>query len=184
MASSKIDEALSGQRRVYLRPVEYGDLDFTLRNRQHPEIRAATLGRVFPVTPENELRWYQGLGVGEYPGRVVFVACNRNDVRVGMFHLGDINWVSRTAWLGIWVAPECQGKGYGRAILEEGLAYGYAALGLRQVRLEVLSENLPALTLYGSSGFVQEGRLSAAAWVGGEYQDVVIMRHGGGGWST
>jgi diamine N-acetyltransferase len=171
------DDALSNDRRIYLRPVEYGDLEFTRKNRQHPEIRAATLGRVFPITPENELRWYEGLGVGEYPSRIALIACDGSDTPVGVFFLAEINWIDLTAWLGMWVAPEEQGKGHGRAILEEGLAYGYTLLGMRQIRLEVVCDNDRAIALYSSTGFQEEGRLLRARRVGVSYLDVAIMRH-------
>ncbi len=177
MGNVEIDFNAASRRAVYLRPVERGDLDFTRQHRQAPEIRAATLGRVFPVTPENESRWYEGLGVGEYPTRVALIACSEDHARVGAFFLGEINWISRTAWLGIWVPSELQGNGYGRAILEEGMTYAYASLGLRQIRLEVARRNERAIGLYSAVGFVEEGCLSQAAWINGELQDVLVMRH-------
>ncbi len=162
---------------IRLRPVEPADLDFTRANRSLPEIRVATLGRVFPVTPENELNWYQTLGNAPFPRSVYLIACGEDSWRVGAFQLAEINWVSRTAWLGMWVAPQEHGRGFGRTILALGLEYAYRTLGLRQIRLEVSVTNEVAHALYRSEGFVEEGTLEGAYYDGLNFVDVRIMRH-------
>lgn len=59
--------------------------------------------------------------------------------------------------LRIAIAPEVQGSGYGRLLIEDGIAL-LAARGVSGIFLEVASKNLPALALYRAAGFIEIGR--------------------------
>jgi [ribosomal protein S18]-alanine N-acetyltransferase len=58
--------------------------------------------------------------------------------------------------LSVAVSPKCQGRGYGRRLLEAHLG-ALAAHGARTVFLEVEEGNTPALALYQRFGFRQVG---------------------------
>ncbi len=57
----------------------------------------------------------------------------------------------------LYVAPEAQGQGTGRALLEAGLAR-LAGLGARRVQLWVFETNTGAQALYRHMGFTVDGR--------------------------
>jgi ribosomal-protein-alanine N-acetyltransferase len=59
--------------------------------------------------------------------------------------------------LRIAIAPEVQGSGYGRLLIEDGIAL-LATRGVSGIFLEVASKNLPALALYRAAGFIEIGR--------------------------
>ncbi len=65
-----------------------------------------------------------------------------------------------TGWLiaNVAVAPEFRGRGIGRALVSACLEYARAH-GARWAALQVRADNIPALRLYRSLGFVEIGRI-------------------------
>lgn len=78
---------------------------------------------------------------------------------------------------GMFVAPAWRGKGLGRQLLEQALAFADAMPGLHQVTLTVTAGNAAAVTLYESMGFVVFGRAPDALLVDGvSYDDIQMVR--------
>ncbi|MCS7316164.1 MAG: GNAT family N-acetyltransferase, partial [Bryobacteraceae bacterium] len=84
--------------------------------------------------------------VGEVRGRVVAMATATvdPDCRLGYIEL-------------LAVDPACQGRGYGRAMLRQMLAY-LKELGCEHAHLECLENNEAGNRLYRSEGFVEVAR--------------------------
>lgn len=160
-----------------LRAVEPGDLEFTRLTRSDPEVFLGTLGRRFPTTPDGEERWYESLGNGRFPTSAVWCIVDGSGDKVGLVQLDEIDWIHRTTWFGIWVAPTAAGRGHGRRATESALTRAYEMFELRQVRLQVLADNHAARSIYDSLGFVVEGTLFGAATLPDGVKDIVIMRH-------
>lgn len=160
-----------------LRAIQPDDLDFTRVSRADPQVHLGTLGRRFPTTPDGERLWYESLGSGRFPTNAVWCMLDGSGERVGVVQLDEIDWISRTAWFGIWVAPAFHGRGHGRRGTESALARAYESFELRQVRLKVIADNDGARGIYESLGFVTEGVLHAAVALPHGFKDVVIMRH-------
>lgn len=76
--------------------------------------------------------------------------------------------------LGIGLLPEVRGKGLGKALLDVTIAAA-ERLDFRRIELTAFSDNLRAISLYETRGFVREGVMRAAARFGDEYRDVVLM---------
>lgn len=75
----------------------------------------------------------------------------------------------------IYVAPECQGRGVGRALLGALLARCEAA-GLRlMVAVIGDSANVASIGLHESCGFQRAGLLPAVGWKHGRWVDSVLM---------
>ena len=100
---------------------------------------------------------------GEIVGTVGFF---RHDGPKRM-HIGKI--------VGMHVAAEHQGKGYGRALLAEALGRVRQMPGLAVVHLAVESTNEPARALYTSFGFETYGVERQAIFVDGQYFDEDLM---------
>lgn len=161
-----------------LRAVEPTDLEATRVWRSDWSVVRQTFGRVFPITPENESRWYAELGVGPFPTSACW-AIQAGARLVGMVQLANISWVHGTSWFGIVIAPDAQGEGHGTRATELCLEIAHRRMNLRQVRLEVAADNDPALRVYSRTGWLEEGRLEGAIREGESVRDVVIMRHEG-----
>lgn len=76
----------------------------------------------------------------------------------------------------VYVAPNANGKGVGRALLMSLLEHAEAA-GVRQM-LAVIgdSANLASIGLHRTMGFEQTGLMRAVGWKHGAWRDVVLMQ--------
>lgn len=84
--------------------------------------------------------------------------------------------VVHKAWIvGMHVAAEHQGKGYGRALLVAALDRARKIPVLELVQLGVESMNKPAMSLYSSLGFETYGLEKRALLIDGEYFDEELM---------
>ena len=79
------------------------------------------------------------------------------------------------AIVGMHVAAEHQGNGYGRALLSTALDRARRMPGLAVIHLGVESTNQPAKSLYASFGFETYGVEELAIFVDGEYFDEDLM---------
>ena len=82
-------------------------------------------------------------------------------------HIGKI--------VGMHVAAEHQGYGYGRSLLAEALGRARQMAGLAVIQLAAESTNEPAKTLYTSFGFETYGVEKRAIFVDGKYFDEELM---------
>lgn len=86
---------------------------------------------------------------------------------------------------GLAVQPEAQGRGVGRALVEEAQQQ-VRRRGARKLSLRVLAPNTTARRLYEACGFVIEGILAAEFVIDGvDVDDVLMAWHPGGAqWPT
>jgi RimJ/RimL family protein N-acetyltransferase len=161
---------------VKLRAAELSDLPFTRKCRNDPAVHLPALGRRFPITEAGEEAWFRTLGAGSPPVEVTYVvaACT-DDAPLGLTTLRRIDWVNRTAMFGVWIAPEAQGRGAGKAATVQMVSAAFGRFNLRKVSLEVLASNDRAVALYKSLGFAEEGRFVDDVLVDGECEDVIRM---------
>jgi RimJ/RimL family protein N-acetyltransferase len=80
-------------------------------------------------------------------------------------HVGEVS---------ITVHRDHREQGLGRALLETAVAWA-RAVRLRKLALGVFPDNLRAIALYRSVGFVDEGLLAAHVRIGGEERDLTVM---------
>lgn len=73
----------------------------------------------------------------------------------------------------LYVLPQAQGHGVGRALLRETLARYPAA---RTVRLEVEPRNLRAIAFYESEGFVRVGMIEHGSDAGGRWNALLMQK--------
>jgi L-amino acid N-acyltransferase YncA len=76
----------------------------------------------------------------------------------------------------IYLAPEVQSKGLGRALLAELLGY-FEAAGIRKVMAIVGdSANAGSVGVHRALGFTQVGTVESCGWKLGAWRDIVIMQ--------
>lgn len=128
-----------------------------------------------PRTPADLLKDYdEGKAFRSGPSQVFF-AVDVDGRPVGGVSLWGIDLHNRRAHLGITIAAEARGKGYGTDAILVLLRYAFRDRGLHRVQLEVLADNSQALAAYRRAGFVEEGRTRQDAWVDGRFVDQVVM---------
>jgi len=97
-----------------------------------------------------------------------------NDQLVGYFYAQNI--VGEVTLLNIAVAPEQQGKGYGKALLEHLLDHGEKA-NAESVWLEVRESNHKAFALYECAGFNEVDRRKNYYPAASGNEDAIIMSY-------
>lgn len=157
---------------IRLTPIEAGDLDRLHAWQNDPAIRDLIMGFRGPVRRETTAEWIAAVVDQNLKTRTVFAIRGAAGL-LGTVQLHAIDWVHRTAMLGIHVGVEqARGAGVGRAATALILDYGFAGLDLRRIALEVLASNSPAARLYEGLGFRREGVLRQAFLRNGVHEDV------------
>jgi ribosomal protein S18 acetylase RimI-like enzyme len=76
--------------------------------------------------------------------------------------------------LAIAVVADARGRGIGRRLMEEAIAWSKEA-GVEKLVLAVYPHNEAAISLYRSFGFVEEGRLARRSRKSYGYEDEILM---------
>jgi UDP-4-amino-4,6-dideoxy-N-acetyl-beta-L-altrosamine N-acetyltransferase len=135
------------------------------------------LGAVFRfVNAEVDGKWFDSY-MNARAHNIRLAICERESGHiVGAIYLLDIDWVSRSGELSIWIGnPAHRNKGAGRDAMAALLRHAFQDMNLHRVWLRVLSGNDPAIALYTKMGFVEEGRWREAVFKSGRYQDFLQM---------
>jgi RimJ/RimL family protein N-acetyltransferase len=130
---------------------------------------------VRPWTLEQESEWFERQSVSETS--VSFTIYERRSSQpIGTTELHDLDYRNRTAEFGILIGDAAQrGKGYGTETARLMLDYGFTALGLHNIMLQVFAFNLPALRAYEKAGFREIGRRREARPMAGKRWDLILM---------
>ena len=163
---------ISGER-VALGPLRRDLLPFYQRWINDWEV-IRTLGQPLrPMTWESEEAWYEGVA----RSGVQFQIYERETLRpIGTTGLHEVDHQHRTAVFGILIGEkDCWGKGYGTETARLMLDYGFTALGLHNIALEVYSNNPAGLRAYEKAGFREFTRRSEAYYADGQWWDVIMM---------
>jgi RimJ/RimL family protein N-acetyltransferase len=148
---------LCGER-VTLRLLEPGDLGLTREWRNQDHIR-----RWFfhpdVVSSEQHEAWFARYR--ERDDDFVFVIEETRDLRrpVGQVSLYGVDWERGRAEYGRLMVgdPDAAGRGLAREATQVLLDWALGPLGLREVYLEVMADNLPAIAVYRACGFSETG---------------------------
>jgi RimJ/RimL family protein N-acetyltransferase len=128
-----------------------------------------------PVNLMMHKQWWDNLG--KDPTRIMFAMRKTTaPAIIGFVEINAINSVHRSAELGIRIGAESdRGQGYGKEALELALEFCWNHLNLNRVQLNVFKHNQRAIGAYRSVGFKKEGVLRKAAFIDGEWVDLVMM---------
>lgn len=116
-------------------------------------------------------------------GHALIIALRADESYLGQCDLRLGGDASRQAELAIVIPnPVNRGKGYGREALTLLLDFGFGTLNLHKIHLKVFTRNEPAIALYRSLGFIEEGLLRDEVYRNGEYLDEMVMSLLDGEW--
>jgi RimJ/RimL family protein N-acetyltransferase len=140
------------------------------------DVAAARLDLAYrPVDMMAHQQWWQSLG--KDAGKVVFAIRKLSEpVIIGYVQVAAMNSVHRSAEIGIRIGDEKnRGQGFGTEALRLVADFCWDHLNLNRVQLTVFKHNLRAIAAYRSAGFRKEGRMRKAAFIGGEWVDLILM---------
>lgn len=129
-----------------------------------------------PRTLNEMMAWYDGEMSGN-PTRAWFSVYALGSLEhVGFADLHHIDQRNRRATMSMMVGePAARGKGYGSEMARLIVGYGFQALGLRNIDLEVYEFNIAGQRVYAKAGFREFARRREAHMMGGRLWDVVHM---------
>jgi phosphinothricin acetyltransferase len=126
-----------------------------------------------PVTVRSRVAWFAIHDASRRPIWVVEVG----GVVVGWLSFSD--YYGRPAYrttveVGLYLAPEAQGRGLGRALLEHAIAAA-PELGIRSLLWITFADNAASIALAEGRGFARWGLLPRVTELDGERRDVAIL---------
>ena len=114
---------------------------------------------------------------GEDPNNFEFrIRALDDDRLLGFVAVVGIEWPNRHGWVAIGLGdPAERARGFGTEAMGLVLRYAFHELGLHRVSLDVIADNQPAIALYRSLGFIEEGRLRERVLRDGQRTDLLYM---------
>jgi RimJ/RimL family protein N-acetyltransferase len=158
--------------RVYLRPQEKKDLDFFRKSLNNERV-ANLLTEHQPMMEADEEEWFQNLSKNKTTTKSCAIVLKENHELIGSIGLHNINWVSRTAFCGIFIGENFWGQKLGREADMLWLKYAFLTLNLRQVYASVYSFNKRSSANLSKSGYQEVARFPEYIFRSGQYHDVV-----------
>lgn len=159
---------------IHLVPLRRGDSRLLFRwiNTRSDVILSAPYK---PVHEQNHNEWFDN--IRRRPDVVIFgIRLKKSDKLIGYCQLHDISHIHHSAELQIRLGDSVErGKGYGSQTTRALIEFAFEDLNLRRIYLHVLRTNAPALKMYERLGFLKEGVLRKAVFIGGRYVDLVLM---------
>jgi len=104
-----------------------------------------------------------------------FTICD-NSKPIGFMGLSKISKSNKNADLFIAIGEDCcRRKGIGKIAMKWIIDYGFNKLKLHKINLGVIKDNIPAVNLYISLGFVIEGKMKDEVFYKGKFYDFLSM---------
>jgi diamine N-acetyltransferase len=161
---------------VYLRSLEFGDLERTYQWHNEPSLYQTLIGSFHYVSRFTEEEWLRKKQAYSTQEINLAICLTSNSQHIGNIYLRDIDWISRHGELGIFIGEsEQRSKGLGQAAMHLLIQHAFRDLGLSRLYLTVLEENRPAIHVYEKCGFKIEGKLRKHVFKNGEFNDVIVM---------
>jgi RimJ/RimL family protein N-acetyltransferase len=160
---------------VILRAFEREDAERCYRWMNDPNI-VRTLKSRYPIAFSNEVEWLERAMMPGANERHFAIERKDDRVHIGNASLHDIDWVSRTAWFGLFVGePTAWNRGFGSDAVETLVRFAFEEMNLHKLKINVFDYNERAKHVLTSRGFVQEGKLARDFYREGQWHDIVIL---------
>lgn len=94
--------------------------------------------------------------------------------------IGNISFFNQSspvigAEMGVYIAENYRGKGYGKQAITLMLKHAFETLNYQHVHISVYSYNTKAMQTYASLGFKHAGKWRKAKYHQGQFHDIILM---------
>ena len=160
---------------VILRAFEREDAERCYRWMNDPNI-VRTLKSRYPIAFQNELEWLERAMHSSHVERHFAIERKDDRTHIGNASLHNIDWVSRTAWFGLFIGePTAWNRGFGGDAIGTLVRFAFDEMNLGKLRVNVFDYNDRARHVLLTHGFVEEGKLVRDFYREGQYHDIVIL---------
>lgn len=161
---------------AYLRPIVLSDIEH-INSWKNDENTFKFLGGGFhPVSVDQQLNWMESMIDLTGNNRRYIIAALKDNTPIGMIGLYGINWIHRTAEVGLYIGEqEYRGRGYASQAYKLLEDYAKEYLNLRKLKLEVVNNNNKAVKLWNKLEFEKAGELTDERYIDGRYYNLLIM---------
>ncbi|MCJ8191968.1 GNAT family N-acetyltransferase [Sphingomicrobium aestuariivivum] len=162
-------------KKVVLRAIEQDDLPALHRWANEPEIQSLLGGWHFPVSMQDQQRWFEALSVNSLNQR--FAITTAENGLVGTANIVSIDWQNRNAFHGMLLGDaDLRGTGVALDTVMTVMRYAFEELGLHRLDGDMIATNERSIDFYlRKCGWVEEGRKSGWYYRGGERHDKVVV---------
>ena len=159
--------------RIYLSPRNSEDVEKFTEWLNDFETTDYTGRSAIVTTLEGERKY---LEENSNPEATFVIVTLEDDKMIGTVSLEHIDWINRTATLGIFIGDkEFRSKGYGTESIRLILEYGFKYMNLYNIKLDLMEFNERALKCYKKCGFKEYGRRRKCKFINGKYYDSISM---------
>lgn len=160
---------------VILRAFERDDAERCYRWMNDPNI-VRTLKSRYPIAFQNEMEWLERAIHSSATERHFAIERKDDRTHIGNASIHDIDWVSHTAWFGMFIGePAAWNRGFGGDAMQTLVRFAFDEMNLVKLRINVFDYNDRAKHVLEAQGFVQEGKLVRDFYRDGGYHDIVIL---------
>lgn len=163
-------------KRIYLRPIEEGDLSACQRWINDPDCRRYLISQL-PMNASSEQSWLKSLNVSSNPSTIALaIVLKRGDRFIGNTELHRIDWLNRHAESGAMIGEAgFRDQGYGSEAKTLMLEYAFNSLGLHRISSSVFAKNLRSLAYLKKAGYREEGVRRERFFRNGEWIDEILL---------
>lgn len=161
-----------------LRALEPSDLDILYKWENDPMLWAVS-DTVAPYSRKMLWGYLENNTNDIYTNRALrlMVVTASEGTPVGIIDFFNFNPLNNRAELGLFIAAEHRGKGFGRMAVDMLCDYAANHIGMRQIYIYVTTDNTVCLQLFKDYGFVQSGVLKSWVKRGNTYHDVAVLQY-------
>lgn len=161
-------------KKVVLRPIEQGDLEFIRSLINNPDIEKSIVGWALPISKKDEENWFSSFKNTEKAIR--YIIEDTQGHTVGLTGIGNIDMKNGCAKdLGIRIAPEVQSKGLATDAYMTMFNYAFHELRLHRIETSAIEDNIASLKFQEKIGCRREGLRREAIYKQGEYKNIVTL---------
>lgn len=162
--------------RLYLRALEESDVtEEYVGWLNDPEVTRYLGSGKYPATVASTKKWLEKYH--DSTTNLAFAIIDRaTDRHIGNLTLYDINWINRTADIGLMIGcKEFWSGGYGTEAQNLIIAYAFERLGLNKVLNSPVADHAGSVKMAEKLGFQIEGVLRQQVFIDGAYRDLIRM---------
>lgn len=159
---------------VILRALEKSDLERCYHWMNDPLV-VRTLKSRYPIPFEQEAEWLENAAHSVNGDRHLAIERKDNRTHIGNASIHEIDWVSRTAFFGLFIGdPAAWNRGFGTDAVRTLVRFAFEEMNLQKLKINVFDYNDRAKHVLEAIGFVREAKLAREFFREGQYHDLVI----------